>query len=176
MRDGLSPKGSDCTQWPSPGLCSLTGLEAILVRPAFVGRKRPHGINSQPESIARDEVVADEIDEIGVHPSGDGGTAKKVESDLDSGIDKNLSGMLEQHWLKDDVTIRRKQRSGYAKTRCGIRVAAEICGRVSPRKVSNVKQVVNEVEVKKNRPAPVGVGPLTTLAHTLANGSLRWFR
>ena len=25
------PKGSDCTRRPSPGLCSLTGLEAVLL-------------------------------------------------------------------------------------------------------------------------------------------------
>jgi hypothetical protein len=26
------PEGSDCTRRPSPGLCSLTGLEAVLLR------------------------------------------------------------------------------------------------------------------------------------------------
>src|SRR5579862_8060186 len=50
-------------------------------------------------SIAGNEVVANEI---GVLPNGDD-TAKKVNSDLDSGIDKNLSAMLVQHRLKNDV-------------------------------------------------------------------------
>src|ERR1700687_3138748 len=51
-------------------------------------------------SIAGTEVVSNEI---GVRPNGDERTAKKVDSDLDSGIDKNLDAMLVQHKLKDDV-------------------------------------------------------------------------
>ena len=51
-------------------------------------------------SIAGTEVVSNEI---GVRPGGDESTAKKVDSDLDSGIDKNLEAMLIQHRLKRDV-------------------------------------------------------------------------
>src|SRR5215471_18208497 len=46
---------------------------------------------SRAESVAKsaagNQVIANEI---GVRPNGDQGTAKKVDSDLDSGIDKNL--------------------------------------------------------------------------------------
>src|SRR4029077_12118120 len=51
-------------------------------------------------SIAGTQVVSNEI---GVRPTGDESTAKKVDSDLDSGIDKNLEAMLIQHRLKKDV-------------------------------------------------------------------------
>lgn len=50
-------------------------------------------------SIAGTEVVSNEI---GVRPKDDS-TAKKVDSDLDSGIDKNLEAMLVQHRLNRDV-------------------------------------------------------------------------
>ena len=68
------------------------------------GKVRTDDDKARAESIAKsmagNEVVSNEI---GVRPNGDEGTAKKVDSDLDSGIDKNLDAMLVQHKLKDDV-------------------------------------------------------------------------
>jgi osmotically-inducible protein OsmY len=103
---------------------------------------------SVAKSVAGDEVVANEI---GVRPKGDEGTSRKVESDLDSGIDKNLSAMLEEHRLKNDVrydvnnqvvTLKGDVRS--QSQRSSVQKLAE--------QVPNVKQVVNELEVK-NQPA-----------------------
>ena len=106
---------------------------------------------ARAESIARSaagsQVVANEI---GVRPNGDQGTTKKVDSDLDSGINKNLDAMLVQHrWKKDVrydvnngvVTLKgdvpsQTQRSSVEK------LAAQ---------VPNVKQVVNELEVKNQK-------------------------
>src|SRR5580704_1832169 len=51
-------------------------------------------------SIAGTQVVSNQI---GVRPVGDESTAKKVDSDLDSAIDKNLDAMLVEHRLKSDV-------------------------------------------------------------------------
>ena len=51
-------------------------------------------------SIAGDQVVSNQI---GVRPNGDQSTARKVDSDLDSAVDKNLDAMLVQHRLKDNV-------------------------------------------------------------------------
>lgn len=68
------------------------------------GKVRTYDEKGRAESIAKSfagtQVVSNEI---GVRPNGDEGTAKKVDSDLDSGIDKNLDAMLVQHKLKDDV-------------------------------------------------------------------------
>ena len=46
------------------------------------------------KSLAGSAVVADEI---GVRPKGDEGTARKVDSAVDSGIEKNLDAMLVEH-------------------------------------------------------------------------------
>jgi osmotically-inducible protein OsmY len=71
---------------------------------ALTGKVRTDDDKARAESIARSiagtEVVSNQI---GVRPNGDGGTAKKVDSDLDSGIDKTLDAMLIQHRLKKDV-------------------------------------------------------------------------
>jgi hyperosmotically inducible periplasmic protein len=98
-------------------------------------------------SIAGTEVVANEI---GVRPKDDGSTAKKVDSDLDSGIDKNLEAMLIQHSLKHDVK--------YDVTNGVVTLTGDVpsqAQRSSVEKlagqVPNVKQVVNELEVKHQK-------------------------
>ncbi len=97
-------------------------------------------------SIAGSQVVSNEI---GVRPNGDD-TAKKVDSDLDSGIDKNLSAMLVQHRMKKDVSydvnngvVTLKGDVSSQSRRASVEKLAE--------QVPNVKQVVNELEVKNQR-------------------------
>lgn len=99
------------------------------------------------KSIAGTEVVSNEI---AVRPNGDESTAKKVDSDLDSGIDKNLDAMLVQHRLKDDVryhvangVVTLKGNVPSQNQRASVQKLAE--------EVPNVKQVVNELEVKHQR-------------------------
>ena len=99
------------------------------------------------KSVAGNEVVSDEI---AVRPNGDESTAKKVDSDLDSGIDKNLDAMLVQHRLKDNVryhvsngvvTLKGNVPSQNQRTK-----VQELA-----KQVPNVKQVVNELEVKHQK-------------------------
>jgi hyperosmotically inducible protein len=59
------------------------------------------------KSIAGTEVVSNEI---GVRPNGDESTTKKVDSELDSGIDKNLEAMLVQHNATQDEAGREVRR------------------------------------------------------------------
>jgi hyperosmotically inducible periplasmic protein len=98
-------------------------------------------------SIAGTEVVSNEI---GVRPNGDESTAKKVDSDLDSGIDKNLEAMLVQHKMKRDV--RYDVNNGVVTLKGDVPSQAQ---RSSVEKlagqVPNVKQVVNELEVKHQK-------------------------
>ena len=98
-------------------------------------------------SIAGTEVVSNEI---GVRPNGDESTAKKVDSDLDSGIDKNLEAMLVQHRMKRDV--RYDVNNGVVTLKGDVPSQAQ---RSSVQKlaeqVPNVKQVVNELEVKHQK-------------------------
>lgn len=115
------------------------------------GKVRTDNDKARAESIAKSiagtEVVSNEI---GVRPNGDEGTAKKVDSDLDSGIDKNLDAMLVQHKLKDDVrydvsngVVTLKGTVPSPDRRSSVQKLAE--------QVPNVKQVVNELEVKHQR-------------------------
>jgi hyperosmotically inducible protein len=76
--------------------------------------------------------------------------AKKVDSALDSGIDKNLEAMLVQHNLKRDVNydvnngvVTLKGDVASPGQRASVEKLAE--------RVPNVKQVVNELEVKHQR-------------------------
>lgn len=98
-------------------------------------------------SIAGNQVVSNEI---GVRPNGDDGIAKKVDSNLDSGIDKKLTAMLEQHRLKNDV--RYDVNNGVVTLKGDVHSQEQ---RSSVEKlaqqVPNVKQVVNELEVKHQR-------------------------
>ncbi len=105
---------------------------------------------SQAETIAKSAagsmVVADEI---AVRAPGDD-TAKTVDSDLDKGIDKNLEAMLVQHQLKHDVDYDVKNGVVTLKGNVpseGRRTSAEKLAKQVP----NVKQVVNELEVKNRK-------------------------
>jgi len=94
-------------------------------------------------SIAGTQVVSNEI---GVRSTDDRSTAKKVDSDLDSGIDKNLEAKLVQHRLKRDV--RYDVTNGVVTLKGSVPSEAQ---RSSVEKLAqdtpNVKQVVNEIEV-----------------------------
>jgi osmotically-inducible protein OsmY len=98
-------------------------------------------------SIAGDQVVSNEI---GVRPNGDQSSARKVDSDLDSAVDKNLDAMLVQHRLKDNV--RYDVKNGVVTLKGNVASEAQ---RTSVEKlakdVPNVKEVVNELDVKTRR-------------------------
>src|SRR5260370_39541314 len=105
----------------------------------------------QAESIARSiagtQVVSNQIS---VRPPGEQSTAKKVESDLDKGIEKNLDAVLVQHRLTKDVrydvnhgVVTLKGRVRSQSQRATVEKLAA--------KVPNVKQVGNELEVKNQK-------------------------
>ena len=98
-------------------------------------------------SIAGDQVIADQI---AVRPPGGESVAKKVDSDLDEGIGKNFDAVLIQHKLDSDVKYSVKN---------GV---ITLTGKVNSQTrrasvehlaagVPNVKQVVNELEVKDQK-------------------------
>ena len=98
-------------------------------------------------SIAGDQVVSNEI---GVRPNGDEGTARKVDSDLDSGIDKNLDALLVQHRLKNDV--RYDVNNGVVTLKGNVASESQrTTVEKLARQVPNVKQVVNKLDVKDQR-------------------------
>ena len=97
-------------------------------------------------SIASGQIVSDEI---GVRPAGDD-SAGKVESDLDSGIDSNLKAALVQHKLNRDVSYSVKNGvvtlTGKVRSQSQRSQAEQLAGAVP-----NVKQVVNELDVKNQK-------------------------
>jgi len=103
------------------------------------------------ESIAKAQAGSAVVaDEIGVRPKGDESTAKKVDSELDAGIDKNLEAMLVEHRI--NRAVRYDVNNGVVTLKGdvpsqGQRSNVEKLAQQMP----NVKQVVNELEVKNQR-------------------------
>lgn len=106
---------------------------------------------TQAESIARSiagtQVVANEV---AVTPAGEEGDAKKVQSDLDKAIDKNLDAKLVELKLNHDV--RYDVKNGVVTLKGDVPSQLK---RTSVEKVAadvpNVKQVVNKLEVKNQK-------------------------
>lgn len=99
------------------------------------------------KSIASSQVVANEI---AVRPPGGESTARKVESDTDKGIEKNLDAVLISHKLDNDVKYDVKN---------GVITLTGKVNSQSQRKavqqlaegVPNVRQVVNELKVRNQK-------------------------
>jgi osmotically-inducible protein OsmY len=105
----------------------------------------------QAESIARSIAGSQVVsNEIGVRPAGEESTAKKVDSNLDKGIDKNLEAMLIEHRLDQDVKYDVKNGvvtlKGNVQSQSRRASVEKLAGQVP-----NVKQVVNELEVKNQK-------------------------
>lgn len=98
-------------------------------------------------SMARTQVVSNQIS---VRPPGEESTAKKVESDLDKGIEKNLDAVLVQHGLTKDVRYEVNNEvvtlKGTVRSQSQRATVEKLAAQVP-----NVKQVVNELEVKNQK-------------------------
>ena len=106
---------------------------------------------ARAESIAKSSAGSAVVaDEIGVRPGGDESTAKKVDSELDAGIDKNLEAMLVQHKLNHDVSYDVSEGVVILKGNVPSRTDKATAEKLA-KDVPNVKQVVNELEVKRQR-------------------------
>lgn len=105
----------------------------------------------QAESIAKanaqSQVVADQI---AVRPPGNESEAKTVDSDLDKAIEKNVDATLVKHRLKKNVK--------YDVKNGVVTLKGDVTSQAKRQQVEqlvasvpNVRQVVNELEVKGNR-------------------------
>jgi hyperosmotically inducible protein len=115
------------------------------------GEVRSEGDKAQAEFLARShagrQVVADEI---GVIPKGAEKEAKVVNSDLDQGIEKNLDAALILNRMHGDVKYEVK--GGVVTLTGGVnsQYKREHAEQVATR-VPNVKQVVNDVQVRNQK-------------------------
>jgi hyperosmotically inducible protein len=96
------------------------------------------------QSIAGSEVVSNEI---AVRPTGDESTAKTVDSDLDKAIDKSLDAKLVRLRMNHDVSYDVKNGVVTLKGKVPSQSARSSVEKAAAA-VPNVKQVVNELEVK----------------------------
>jgi hyperosmotically inducible periplasmic protein len=115
------------------------------------GRVTSETDKAQAESLAKSLAVGQVVaDQIAVIPVGMEKDAKTVNSDLDDGIEKNLDAALIQNNMHDDVKFSVKSNvvtltgdvNSPSKREQAERVAAS---------VPNVKQVVNDVQVKDQK-------------------------
>jgi hyperosmotically inducible periplasmic protein len=103
------------------------------------------------ESIAKSQAGSAVVaDEIGVRPKDDEGTARKVDSDIDSGIEKNLDAMLVEHKMNHAVRYDVKNEVVTLKGSVPSTTQRSDVEKMA-QQVPNVKQVVNELEVKNQR-------------------------
>jgi osmotically-inducible protein OsmY len=109
---------------------------------------------AQAESIAQSSALGQVVaNQIAVLPPGAESTAKDINSDLDKGIEKNIDAALLQSAVHDDLKdVKYAVKSGVVtltgevnsqRRRVGVQEIAAA--------VPNVQQVVNELEVKKQR-------------------------
>ena len=106
---------------------------------------------SQAESLAKSLVGSQVVaDQIAVIPIGAEKEAKAVNSDLDTGIEKNLDAALIQNKLHDNVKYEVK--SGVVTLTGGVNSQSkrDYAESVAAR-VPNVKQVVNDLQVKNQK-------------------------
>lgn len=99
------------------------------------------------QHIAGSEVVSNEV---AVRPAGEESTAKTVDSDLDKAIDKNLDAKLVEMKLQHDVSYDVKNGVVTLKGNVSSQSKRTMVEKVAS-DVPNVKQVVNELEIKNQK-------------------------
>ena len=99
------------------------------------------------KSIAQSQLVANEI---AVRPPGEETTARKVESDADEGIEKNLDAVLVSAKLDNDVKYDVKSGVIILKGNVNSQAQRKAVQHLAEG-VPNVRQVVNELKVKNQK-------------------------
>jgi hyperosmotically inducible periplasmic protein len=117
----------------------------------LTGTTTSQGDKSQAESIARSIGAGQVIsDQIAVRPPGGESLAKKVDADLDGGIEKNFDAVLIQHKLDSDVKYDVKNGVITLTGKVNSQARRDSVEHLAAG-VPNVKQVVNELEVRDQK-------------------------
>ena len=104
---------------------------------------------SVAKEVASDYVVANEI---GVRPVANGDQAKSVDSNLDDGIEANYKASLKAHKNLDDQSIHYNAKNGTLVLKGSVKTATQKNeATMLAKKVPNVKEVVNELEVNADK-------------------------
>jgi len=110
-------------------------------------------LKTQAENLSKqaapDYTVANEI---GVRPPGDQSQASAVSSNLDSAIEDNFKAEIKGHKNLDDQSIHASAKNGTLVLKGTVKtVAQKHEAEALAKKVPNVQQVVNELEVKPKK-------------------------
>jgi len=104
----------------------------------------------QAETVAKQAAPDYTIEnQVGVRPIGDESQAKAVDSALDSGIEDNYKAALKAHKKLDQQSISYKSKNGTLTLSGNVHSVAQKkeAGDLA-KKIPNVKETVNEIEVK----------------------------
>lgn len=118
----------------------------------LTGNLDSQDLKNQAENAAKqaapDYTVADEI---GVRPPG-AGEAGSVASNLDSAIEDNYKAMIKAHAALNDQSISASAKNGTLVLKGSVKTAAQKKQAEDlAKKVPNVQQVVNEIEIKPGK-------------------------
>lgn len=107
----------------------------------------------QAETVAKQAAPGYAIsNELGVRPIGDESQAKAVDSKLDDGIEDNYKAALKAHKNLDDQSISGDAKNGTLVLKGSVKTAAQKTEAMQLAKaLPNVKEVVNEIEVKPSK-------------------------
>ena len=115
------------------------------------GQVRSEGDKSEAESIAKSLAGAQVVaDQIAVIPTGVEKEAKAMNSDLDTGIEKNLDAALIQNRMHDNVKYEVKSGVVTLSGEVNSQSRRDHAEKVAMN-VPNVKQVVNDLQVKNQK-------------------------
>ncbi len=108
---------------------------------------------AQAESVAKAAAPGYAIsNELGVRPVGMESQAKSVDSNLDSAIEDNYKASLKAHKDLDDQSVSYSAKNGTLVLKGSVKTAAQKKEAMQLAKaVPNVKEVVNEIEVKTDK-------------------------
>ena len=108
---------------------------------------------SQAEIVAAQAAPGYAIsNELGVRPVGAESQAKAVDSNLDDAIEKNFKAALKAHRNLDDQSISYDAKNGTLVLKGSVKTGAQKSeAQTLAKAVPNVKEVVNEIEVKPDK-------------------------
>jgi hyperosmotically inducible periplasmic protein len=108
---------------------------------------------AQAESVAKDAAPGYAIaNEIGVRPIGAESQAKSVDSNLDDGIEKDYKAAIKANKNLDDQSIDYSAKNGTLMLKGSVKTSAQKKeAAMLAKNTPNVKEVVDEIEVKPNK-------------------------
>ncbi len=108
---------------------------------------------AQAESVAKEAAPGYTVaNEIGIRPIGTESQAKTVDSNLDDGIENNYKAAIKAHTELDDQSIHYDAKNGTLVLKGSVKTPAQKQeAAMLAKSVPNVKEVVNELEVKPDK-------------------------